>query len=84
MIDKNNYLKLKKYLKCLSKPQIQDLINELNLNEEEVDLLLSWYSGDTRIKMSLDHFISPDTCTTYFKIILSKVYNYFKYRNISF
>lgn len=84
MINKNNYHKLKKYLKYKSKPEINELLDYVCLNDDEKDLFLSWYNGDTRVKMSLEHYICDDTCTNYLKKIFSKINNYFEYHNISF
>ena len=84
MIDKNNYHKLKKYLRVQSRPQIEKLISDLSLNSTEQKLFLSWYNGDTRVKTCMDSFICDDTYTKYLKTIFSKVYNYFKYQNITF
>ena len=84
MINKSDYHKLKKYLKTQPKVQILHFIDSIQLNDEESKILLSWYNGDTRVKMSMDNYICDDTCTCYLKKIFSKIYNYFVYENISF
>lgn len=84
MISKSDYHKLKKYFKVQPKVQILHFIEVVQLNDEEAKLLLSWYNGDTRVKMSMDNYICDDTCTNYLKKIFSKICNYFKHENISF
>ena len=84
MITKENYHKLKKYLKVQPKVQIENLILTMELNEEEKHLLLDWYDGDTRVKMSMNRYICDDTCTDYLKKIFSKIWNYLEYQNVLF
>lgn len=84
MINKSDYHKLKKYLRLMSKPQVRDLIEKMELSDEESKLFLSWYDGDTVVKTCMENYISEDTYTNYLKKIFSKVYNYFNYQNISF
>jgi len=84
MISKSDYLKLKKYLKLQPKVQIRDLISTLELNDDESKLLLSWYDGNKVIKTCMENYISEDTYTNHLKKIFSKIYNYFKYQNITF
>lgn len=84
MINKSDYHKLKKYLRLMSKPQVRDLIEKMELSDEESKLFLSWYDGDTVVKTCMENYISEDTYTNHLKKIFSKVYNYFDYQNISF
>lgn len=84
MINKNDYLKLKRYLKLKSKPEITDLLNCVGANDEEKKLFLLWYDGNTRVKSSMDSYVCCDTFTKYLKKIFSKICNYFNYQNISF
>ena len=84
MITKSDYHRLKKYLKVLSKPQLRNLISEMELSKDEENLLLSWYNGDSVIKTCMENYICEDTYTSYLKKIFSKIYNYFNYKNISF
>jgi len=84
MIDKDNYISLKRYLKTLSKPQIEDLCENMKFNEQETRLLISWYDGDTVVKMCMDNYISNHRYNTFFKTICSKIYNYLVYQNITF
>jgi len=84
MISKSDYHKLKRYLKVQSKVQILHLKDELQLNDEESKLLLSWYDGDSVVKTCMNNYMSSDTYTNHLKKIFSKIYNYFGYQNISF
>lgn len=68
----------------MSKPQVRDLIEKMELSDEESKLFLSWYDGDTVVKTCMENYISEDTYTNHLKKIFSKVYNYFDYQNISF
>jgi hypothetical protein len=84
MIGKEDYHKIKKYIKNLSRPQIKQLCSDMELNTIETNLLLSSYDGDMIVKVCLDNYISETTYTKYIKKVYSKVYNYFLYINITF
>ena len=84
MITKENYHKTKRYVKALSKPQIKELCADMELNDLEAKLLISSYDGESVIKICMDNYICESAYTKYIKMVYSKVYNYFRYKNISF
>ena len=46
MIDKKTYLEMKRYIKCLSRKNIVDICDEIELTQIERNLLLRFYDGD--------------------------------------
>lgn len=68
----------------MSKPQIEDLCESIKFDSQESKLLLSWYDGDTVVKICMDNFMSNHKYNSYFKTICSKIYNYLNYQNITF
>lgn len=84
MIDKDSYFSLKKYLKTLSRPQIEELCENIKFNDKERKLFVSWYNGDTVVKICMDNYICKNSYTNAFKAICSKIYNYLNYYNITF
>lgn len=84
MITKENYHKLKKHIRTLSRPQVKQLCLEMELDDMETKLLLSSYDKDLVVKICMDNFICESAYKKYIKLIYSKVYNYFQYTNTSF
>lgn len=76
MIDKKTYLEMKRYIKCISRKNIVDICDEIELTQFERNLLLRFYDGDMVQAISMDLCISPSTFTKYLKKILSKIYHY--------
>jgi len=76
MIDKVTYLQLKKEIKCLCRASVVKLANDMELNTEDKELLLSFYDGDTRIKVCLDMGISTEYYRTHMRLLFSKIYDY--------
>ena len=83
-MNKQDYHKLKKHLRNLSKPQLNDLCKVLELNDSDCNLLKSWYDGESVVKIAMNNFISDRTYTHHIKKIFFKIYNYYIYKNISF
>lgn len=83
MITNEEYSKLKKYLKTLSKPEIRQLADDMELKESEKDVLLSIYNGDTVVKICMDNYISDFKFHTDKKLLYSRINNYLKFKGIS-
>lgn len=84
MITKENYHKLKKHLRTLSRPQVKKLCSDMELDEMETKLLLSSYDRELVVKTCMDNFICESAYKKYIKLIYSKVYNYYEYTNTAF
>ncbi len=84
MITKDNYHRVKHYLKSLSKPQVKNLCVDMELSEFEKNLLLAMYDNELVTKICMDNFICETTYNKYIKSIYTKVYNYLIYLNTSF
>lgn len=76
MIDKQTYLSLKREIKCLCRVNVLKLCDDMQLNTEERELLLSFYDGKTRTRVCYDMSISEVYYKTHMKMLFSKIYNY--------
>jgi hypothetical protein len=76
MLDRREYLNLKKEIKCLCRKNVVTLCDEMELNEEERNLLLYFYDGKSRIETSIDLHISIEYYTEHMKILFNKIYDY--------
>lgn len=76
MIDKKIYHDLKKVIKCLCRKNVIKLCDEVELNNEERKLLMSFYDGNSRTTTCIDLGISETYYNKHLKIILSKIYDY--------
>ena len=76
MLNKKEYLNLKKEIKCLCRKNVIKLCDEMNLNKEERILLLSFYDGKSRIETSLDLHVSIEYYTEHMKVLFNKIYDY--------
>lgn len=84
MINKSNYIALKKYLKTWSKPQIEALCDDIKFNDSEKNIFLEWYDGESVVKIAMDNFESCRSYTNHVKLIFSKIKNYFDFININY
>lgn len=75
-MNKENYHKIKRQIKCLCKSNFLNLCNEVGLNDYEKDLLLSYYNGKTQVQTCIDMNISLNTYTNHLRIIINKIYDY--------
>ena len=76
MIDKNTYLQLKREVKCLCRANVIKLCNDMELNTEERDLLMSFYEGKTRTRVCYDMAISTTYYRDHMRLLFSKIYDY--------
>ena len=76
MIDKKTYLQLKKEIKCLCRANVIKLANDMELNTEDKELLLSFYDGKTRTRVCYDMSISITYYREHMRILFSKIYDY--------
>lgn len=78
MINKEDYIRLKRDIRCMCYTNIVKLCDNMNLNNEERTLLLKYYNGDTRTKICYDMNISAKYYTTHIKVLFSKINDYLK------
>lgn len=80
MIGKTQYLEMKKYLKHLSKPQIRQICEDVELNDRESETLINWYDSDSFTDFSMNEYVCYNTSRAYIKDIMSKINNYNQYK----
>ena len=76
MIDKNTYLNLKREIKCLCRKNVVKLCDEVELNENERKLLLSFYDDDSRTSTCMKLAISEMYYKQHLKMIMNKIHDY--------
>ena len=76
MIDKNTYLQLKREIKYLCRASVIKLADDMELNTEERNLLMSFYEGKTRTRVCYDMSISTTYYREHMKMLFSKIYDY--------
>lgn len=76
MIDKTTYLNLKKEIKRLCRKNVVKLCDEVELNDNERELLMSFYDDDSRTSTCIKLSISDKYYKTHLKMIFNKIYDY--------
>lgn len=76
MLDRREYLNLKKEIKSLCRKNVVALCDEMGLNEEERNLLLYFYDGKSRIETSIDLHVSIEYYSQHMKMLFNKIYDY--------
>lgn len=76
MIKKEDYIKLKKEIKCYCKKHITDLCDTVGLNDLEKNLVMYLYENKTTQKACMDFSISYITYNSTLKTALSKIWDY--------
>lgn len=76
MLDKREYLNLKKEIKCLCRKNVIDLCDKMELNQEERDMLMYFYDGKTRARTCIDLCISSTYYSEHMKILFNKINDY--------
>jgi len=76
MIDKRTYLDLKKEIKHMCRQNVLNICDDVQLNEDERKLLLSYYDDSSRLYTCLKLCISENYYKKHLKIILNKIYDY--------
>lgn len=78
MLVKNEYHELKHELKNLCKPSIVSLCNDLDFDDYEKSLLMSFYNGMSRIEAGFKLHICESKYTKDLKTVFSKISDYLK------
>ena len=81
-MDRNDYFKLKKYIKTLCTDSVTDLATNVGLNSYEKSLLLHINKNDTRIHTSLDLGVCETKVTRDTQKMFRKIYDYLKRNNL--
>lgn len=76
MIDKKEYLALKREIRCLCRANVIKLCDDMQLNTEERDLLISFYEGKLRTRVCYDMAISRTYYADHMKLLFSKIKDY--------
>lgn len=76
MLDKREYLNLKKEIKCLCCKNILKLCEDMELNEEEKEMLMYFYDGKSRARTCIDLCISSTYYSEHMKILFNKINDY--------
>ena len=76
MIDKKLYIQLKRDIRCLCRPNLIKLCDEVELNDFERSLLIELYENKTSVDVCMRYGINKNSYTMYMKKILTKIYNY--------
>lgn len=76
MINKKLYLQLKRDIKCLCRPNLLKLADEVGLNDFKKSLLIELYEDKTSIDVCIRYNLNKNTYTDCMKKILSKIYDY--------
>lgn len=78
MLEKSIYMNAKRRLKCLCKTNLTTMCDEMELNDYERKILLSFYNGDKVVQTCLDLGISHTTYTKDLRQVFAKVIDYNK------
>lgn len=81
-MDRNDYFKLKKYIKTLCTDSVIDLATNVGLNPYEKSLLLHINKNDTRVHTSLDLGVCESKLTKDTRKIFLKINDYLKRNNL--
>ncbi len=76
MLNKREYLNLKKEIKCLCRKNVLKLCEDMELNEEEKEILLYFYDGKSRARTCIDLCISSTYYSEHMKILFNKIHDY--------
>jgi len=76
MIDKRTYLNLKKEIKNLCRQNVIKLCDDMQLNTDEKELLMSFYDDDSRTSTCMKLSIGEMYYKTHLKQIFNKIYDY--------
>lgn len=76
MIDKKLYLQLKRDIRCLCRPNLLKLCDDMDLNETERKLLVDFYDNQTVTYTTFDLHISATTYHKYMKELFCKINDY--------
>lgn len=76
MINKQEYLDTKREIKCLCRPNILKIANNMELSEYEKELLINMYDGKTKVQTCMEKNISASKYNDDMKILINKIYNY--------
>lgn len=76
MINKKLYLQLKRDIRCLCRPNLLKLCDEVELNDFERSLLIELYENKTAVDVCMRYNLNKNSYTAYMKKILTKIYNY--------
>lgn len=76
MIERSVYLETKRWVKSLCRTNLKQLCKNMELNEYETNLLMSYYDGRTLIEECMLSNISASKYTNDLKNICAKIYNY--------
>ena len=76
MLSREQYLSLKREIRCFCRKHIKDLCCEMELNNFKKELLMRFYDKEKVQKTCMDLGLSQPTYTLNMKILLSKIYDY--------
>jgi len=76
MIDKKTYLNLKKEVRNLCRQNVIKLCDDMQLNDEEMRLLLSFYDGDSVVSTCMKLSIGTRYYQTHMNTLFNKIYDY--------
>lgn len=76
MIDKKEYLSLKKEIKCMCRKNVLKLCDDMEITDIERKILLDFYNDETAISTCIDLAISNKTYTTKMRVLFSKIKDY--------
>ena len=76
MIGKQEYLQLKREIKCLCRANVVKLCDDMELNTEDKELLMAFYDGKTRTRICYDMAISRTYYRDHMRVLFSKIYDY--------
>lgn len=82
-MDRNDYFKLKKYIKTLCTDSVIDLATNVGLNPYEQSLLLHINKNNTRIHTSLDLGVCESKVTKDTRKIFLKLHDYLKRNDLN-
>lgn len=76
MIEKKLYLQLKRDIRCLCRPNLIKLCDDMGLNDTERKLLLDFYENKSVTQTSMELHISETTYNKYMKSLFCKINDY--------
>lgn len=76
MINKKDYLSLKKEIRCMCRKNVLKLCDDMELTDTERKILIDFYDNETLVSTCIDLNISNHTYNTKIKILFSKIKDY--------
>lgn len=76
MLNKKEYLQLKKDIKCFCRKNVVKLCDEMEISDIERTLLMDYYDGEMVQHTCMELGITAPTYNKYMRVLFSKINDY--------